>query len=98
MAEQSVKIAELRLIVNRILDHIEQDLHISAVPLKKDYYWTILGDRYDMSKEPAEFGAGQLYDDWEFLTSILEDKDLAVAAMLEHASHLLRYVGEEIGM
>ena len=52
---------------------------------------------YDLTKDPIEFGHGQLSHDWEFLSSILKDKELAVALMLIHAAPILHYIGEEIG-
>jgi hypothetical protein len=93
-----IRISEIREVVNRILDHIEHDLSLPAVRLSQDDYWDVLDDeRYDFSKSPNSFGHGRLHDDWEFLSSILKDKDQAVALMLIHAAPLLRWLGEEVG-
>jgi hypothetical protein len=93
-----IKISELRLVVNRILDHIERDLGQSSIRLEQDDYWEVPdGERYDFTKSPEGTGAGKLQDDWEFLSSILNDKDQAVALMLIHAAPILRSIGEQVG-
>ena len=93
-----IRIADLRLITDRIFDHIEKDLHVSAVEIKQDYYWDLQDDNlYDPANEPTELGLGQLYEDWQFLSAILVDKEQAVALMLLHLAPILRYVGSEIG-
>ena len=96
--EQEIKISELRLVISRILDHIEQNLGIASVKLNQDDYWEVLDDeRYDFTKTPVNYGHGQLSDDWEFLSSILKDKDQAVALMLIHVAPILQWLGEEVG-
>ena len=75
-----INISELRLVVNRILDHIEHDLGHVSVKLDQDDYWDVAdGERYDLTKSPQGYVVGQLHDDWEFLSSILRNKDQAVA-------------------
>lgn len=93
-----VKIADLRLVIGRILDHIEHDLGHTVVKLDQDDYWDVADEeRYDFTKSPTSLGHGQLRDDWEFLRSILEDKDQAVSLMLIHVAPLLRRIGEQVG-
>ncbi len=75
-----IKIADLRLVVGRILDHIEYDLGHTVVKLDQDDYWDVADEeRYDFAKSPTGLGHGQLRDDWEFLRSILDDKGQAVS-------------------
>jgi hypothetical protein len=93
-----INIAELRLAVNRILDHIEKDLGHVSVQLDQDDYWDVPDNaRYDFTKSPEEHVVGKLHDDWQFLSSVLKDKDQAVALMLIHAVPLLRRLAEQIG-
>jgi hypothetical protein len=93
-----IKVADLRLVICRILDHIEQDLGHASLALDQDDYWDVVDDeRYDFTKSPTNFEHGQLRDDWEFLSSIIKDKDQAVSLMLIHAAPLLRRIGEQIG-
>jgi hypothetical protein len=93
-----VNVAELRTVINKIFDHIEHDLGIRSVPLTRDDYWTVLGsERFDLTKCPEANGVGKLYDDWEFLRPLLDDKDQAVSLMLSHVAPILRWLGEEIG-
>jgi hypothetical protein len=93
-----IKVADLRVIIDRILDHIERDLGHTTVKLDQDNYWDVADDeRYDFTKTPGNFEHGQLRDDWEFLSSILDDKEQAVSLMLAHVAPLLRRMGEQIG-
>ena len=93
-----INLSELRLVINRILDHIEHDLGHVSLKLTQDDYWEVAdSERYDLTKSPDAYVVGQLHDDWEFLLSILNDKDQAVALMLIHAAPLLRCLGEQVG-
>lgn len=98
MACVEIKVSDLRLVIDRILDHIERDLGRSTVTLRQDSYWDVADEeRYDFTKTPKSFEHGQLHDDWQFLASILKDKDQAVSLMLIHVAPLLRCLGEEVG-
>jgi len=93
-----INVSDMRTVINRILDHIEKDLGYMSVKLSQDDYWDVAEvERYDFTKSPNNYVAGQLHDDWEFLTSIMKDKDQAVSLMLIHVAPLLRCIGEEIG-
>lgn len=93
-----IEINDLRQVANRIFDHIQKDLKIDKVRIEQDYYWDIPKDKlYDPTKDPSDLVLGQLYDDWDFLSSILADKEQAVSLMLIHLAPLLRYIGEEVG-
>jgi|SRR3954447_7309424 hypothetical protein len=93
-----IKISDLRLVICRILDHVEQDLGHGTLKLDQDSYWDVADDeRYDFTRIPKNFEHGQLRDDWEFLSSIINDKDQAVSFMLVHVAPLLRRIAEQIG-
>ena len=97
MANVEIEISQLRLVLNRILDHIEHGLGKDRVVLDQDDYWDVANEeRYDFGKSPRKFEHGQLGDDWEFLSAILKDKDQAVTLMLMHAAPLLRRIGEQV--
>lgn len=96
--EFNIKISDMRIIINKILDHIEHNLGVEVVNINEDNYWDIPDkDRYDFSKLPDGFAHGQLVDDWEFILPILSNKDYAVSLNLIHVAPLLRRLGEEIG-
>ena len=94
-----IKITDLRLVVNRILDHIENDLGCMVVKLNENYYWDVSAKmryEYDFGLEGSEgYEHRQLYDDWKFLSPILQDEDRAVWPLLIHVAPLLRYIGEK---
>jgi hypothetical protein len=92
-----IKVADLREVTNRILDHIENDLKISEISVDKDYYWDIPDDRLYSQEDPSGFVLSQLFDDWEFLAPILSDKEQAVSIMFIHLAPLLRYIGQKVG-
>ena len=96
--ELKIDVAELRTVINRILDHIEYDLGKREVILKQDAYWDVPDDvRYNFTSDPSGYAVGQLSDDWDFLKSILKDKDQAVSLMLIHVAPILLCLGEEVG-
>jgi hypothetical protein len=75
MANLEIKISDLYLIMNHILDHIENDLHQAKIEFDKDNYWDVTRqERYDFTKTPQNFEHAQLTDDWEFLSVILMTK------------------------
>jgi hypothetical protein len=93
-----VKLDELRLIINKIFDHLQNDLGHKTIRLDEDNYWEVASDeRYAPAAPSRSFEMGQLYHDWEFLSEILKDEEQAVSLMFIHAAPLLRYIGEKIG-
>jgi hypothetical protein len=97
MANVEIEISDLRLVINRILDRIEQDGRGVRIKLSEDDYWDVSSaERYDFTKVPQNFEHGQLRDDWQFLLSILADVDHAVAPMLLHVAPLLRCIAERV--
>lgn len=95
-----VDIRALKKVTDAILDRIVNDLKIEKVEIedKSDYYWNVPSDRlFDIKPPQPELDVGRLADDWEFLQSILSDKDHAVALMLIHVAPLLRRIGEKVG-
>jgi len=95
-----LEIRDLKRVTDAILDHIVNDLKIEKFTIQdeKDFYWDVPSDKLFAVKEAQpKLDVGRLADDWEFLQSILKDKDQAVALMLMHVAPLLRQIGEEIG-
>jgi hypothetical protein len=53
MENLEIKISEIRLVLNRILDHIEHDLGKARVMLDQDDYRDVADEaRYDFTKSP----------------------------------------------
>lgn len=90
-----VKFDDLRILLDKILKHLEED-GIKSVELESDYYWNIPKEYlYDSYEEPKELDMGQLYDDMEFLNNILEGRNEPIGHALVWLSAILRYIGEE---
>jgi len=95
-----LSVVKVKQVIDAIFAHIIQDLHIEnvAVPERDELYWDILLDSSNVADVPEpRIGVGKLSDDWEFLESILDDREQAVSLMLIHVAPLLRYVGTKIG-
>lgn len=88
----------VRNIFNSILDHIEANQNIESVELtgiSDHYYWSISSDDiYNMDKKPDVKEVGNLYDDWNFLMSIINDKENAVTPMIEHLVPILFFISQ----
>jgi hypothetical protein len=90
-----ITIDDLQEVTNAIFDQLRSDLKSGEVVLGKDSYWEVGPDEmYDFSCAPdgTKLHVGQLYDDWDFLQKILNDKDQAVTPMFMHLAPILRYI------
>ena len=93
----SIKVEDIKAIVDAILTHIQDDLGINEVELTECFYWEISEkDLYSMDQGQREIVVGSLFDDLEFLTPLLSDRDQAVSLMLLHVAPLLRYIGTKV--
>jgi hypothetical protein len=96
----NVQLAELRRIINDLLEHVEQ-INGPEVVLEQDYYWDLNSEAaYSVTSEaPTSAGLGSLGDDWEFLLNLRggDIKQDGPSLMLVHAAPLLRYIGEKVG-
>jgi hypothetical protein len=90
-----VDLLELRRVVNRLLDHLIETRGVRAVPLDDRYYWEVPApDRYRMDVDPAALEVGDLTEDWEFVSRLLQEEDAPVAYQLTELAPLLAYLGE----
>lgn len=98
-SDNSIKLEELRQVINTIFDHIKEDLNLEDCPLTENYYWDISEDSlYAAGKDMGSPSVGSLQDDWEFLSPLLsQDRNQAIPLMLIHVAPLLRYLGQKIG-
>jgi hypothetical protein len=86
-----IDIDALRKTVNGILDFIENDLGITKVELKQNYYWSITDDvLYSMNQPPKELAVGSLVDDYDFVLSALKSPDQQLPIMFMHIAPLLQ--------
>ncbi len=94
---KTIDIVELRRISDLIFEHILNTLEIKSVELTEDMYWAISSnDLYDIEKDPKDFGIGQLFDDLEFLSHILDDESQAVPAMMMHLAPIFQYLATQV--
>jgi hypothetical protein len=90
-----VDLLELRRVVNRLLDHLIETRGVRAVALHDRYYWEVPApDRYKMEVDPGALEVGDLADDWEFVSRLLQEANAPVAYQLTELAPLLAYLGE----
>jgi len=88
----------LKAVINRLLDHIIEVRGITQVNLEQPYYWDLPTESlYDVTQKPEDFDVGSLADDWEFVSSLLDEQTQPVAYQLTEVAPLLRYLGEVLG-
>lgn len=98
MESVEIRIADIRRIVNRLLDHIEVDRGITSVELSQNFYWTLPPEiRFDVSSDPVQFDTGSLVDDWGFVSSLLEEGSEPVSLQLTELAPILDFVGRTVG-
>ena len=89
-----IELAELKQVVDILFDHIMKTRGVTSCELDADYYWTVLcPEVYDMTEHPKQLGVGSLYEDWEFLSAILEPDNQPLASELTKLAPLLHYLG-----
>ncbi len=90
----SVSIAELRSVLNAILDAAESELG-ETVDLETDYYWHLQSDNaFDMTTtpSPSALTAGQLSDDVLELKQVAANGVTSVWHDLDHANAILKRI------
>ncbi|MGH8032397.1 MAG: hypothetical protein ACREO8_08560 [Luteimonas sp.] len=99
MADE-IDIAKLRQIANLIFDHVIDDLGVKTVPISSetDFYWEVPSDQiFAVGEDQPRLDVGRLTDDEEFLASLVNNKERAVALMFIHLAPLLRFLGTKVG-
>lgn len=89
-----VRIDTLRVVLSKLLDHVERTKG-AAVVLDSDFYWDISKeDRYDSHEEPSRHLLGQLSSDLERIESLASEVDDEFNYGLVWVAQVLRYLGE----
>jgi hypothetical protein len=97
-SDKVIKFRDLRKAINNIFDHLETDLKMEDIKLEHDYHNDVmLSDKFVITDKAPDMGIGQLYDDWEFLEKILDDREGSVSLMFDHVAPILRYIAYRIG-
>jgi arginine repressor len=97
---KTIDLQNIKIIVDTILDRMINELEIRKVCISddQDFYWDLnKEDVFKVKEKQPDLGVGRLSDDWEFLQSILKDREHAVSLMLIHVAPLLRFIGEKFG-
>ena len=95
-----IDIENLRLVTNKIFDHIVRDLGIKKVSIEQstDLYWCVApGDAHAMDKRPQQLEVGRLTDDLDFTNLEVDQGDPPPTLLLVHIAPLLQYLAYKIG-
>lgn len=96
LIHKKIKISELRSIINAVFDKIENQFEVEEILLEEDYYLYVSNEqKYKISNDFGEYFIGSLYDDWDFLSSILGADDLATPLNFMHIAPILDYLATE---
>ena len=94
---KQLDLVQVKQIFNRLFDHMIETRGVRYCELNEDYYWHVSSpERYNVAETP-ELDIGSLYDDWDFVSGILDSDDSPVAYQLTELAPIIRYIGEEIG-
>lgn len=96
MSTPRVRIADIRNIVNRLLDRIEADGRESVL-LGETFYWDVPEEgRYEMGTEPSDFDIRSLHDDWDCIRFALDEGEEPIVDQLIELAPILRYLGDTL--
>lgn len=92
-----IDLVELKKVVDRLFEHVIETRGVKVLRIEGNYYWNIPDDGvYNMSNKPTELNIGSLNDDWNFISSLLNDNADPVAYQFTEVSPLLRYLGQAL--
>ncbi|HKU16525.1 MAG TPA: hypothetical protein VJQ52_19195 [Steroidobacteraceae bacterium] len=93
-----IDVVKLKSIIDRLLDHVIETRGVRRVELGSDLYWDMSEEvLYNVVDQPQELDIGRLSDDWELLSTMLEEDATPVAYQLTEVAPLLRRLGEVLG-
>lgn len=96
MSTPTVAIADIRSIVNRLLDRIEAS-GTHSITLKDSFYWDVPEEgRYDIDSPPKEPDIRSLHDDWDCVRFMLDAGEDPIVDQLYELSPLLRYIADNL--
>ena len=83
-----ININKIQDITNIILDSLKKQ-YKNNLDLKVDYYWNIEeNEKYNVYKNPSELTIGQISEDYVFLISDINKKNISYYD-LKYVSHIL---------
>ena len=90
-----VDLVVLKRAINKIFDYMINDLKVDHVKLDSDLYWEIGKEyKYNLKYNPPEFEAGNLHDDWEFVSDIPDEEGIPSVFSFTEIASILQYIGE----
>lgn len=95
LENMEINLRQLRTVTIRLFDQLVQSEEVCKIGQHSNFYWNMKPEvLYDMSQEPKEFDVGSLADDWEFVSSLLDEKNEPVTYQFTEIAPILRYIGE----
>ena len=67
-----IELEDLVRVLKVVIQHVKEQRQ-GPVEISEDYYWEInQAQLYDPTKDPSDFSLGQLSDDWQRLSQVLD--------------------------
>ena len=93
-----IDLREVRIVVNKLLDHIIETRRVTQLGVEHPNYWNVRYEQLiDPTGPPDNLDIGSLTDDWDLLRSLIESDTPPVAYQLTEVAPLIRYIGEVLG-
>ena len=92
-----ISLTELRIIINRLLDHIIEVQGKTELEIRQPFYWNLPSSTlYNLNLQSDELKAdvGSLADDWALLHSLLNTNTDPVPYQCTEVAALIRFLGE----
>jgi hypothetical protein len=91
-----INVEDLARASNLLFEHLQKE-GVNVIDIDADYYWNIPKEqRYEPYTEPSQFNLGQLTDDLQEVTAILNGEKEPTGYALVWLSALMRSVGENV--
>ncbi|MDR2235936.1 MAG: hypothetical protein LBE92_07420 [Chryseobacterium sp.] len=93
----SIKVADLKILLETFLLKLKNIDSNKTIPLEKDLYWNILDEElYEPYKDPTKLTMGNLTDDWEFLQKVFDGKREIIDYDLYKIASILRFLAKSM--
>ena len=91
-----VTVDNLRVLLEKLIDKMEED-GISSLEINDvDYYWIILSSEWTNFQSEVKPAVGSLVDDWESLQKVLSGEEISTYIDFERIAAILRIISETV--
>lgn len=90
-----IKISDIEKAFLLTMNHLKAD-GLTSISIDDDYYWKIPQEnQYDPYVKPDNLTIGQLSEDWEWLSKVINGECEPLAYTLVYLSAIIKRIGEK---